>query len=186
MEFQLTVLFLAVVFCCVESERLVNKRVAPQWHIASRDGALKLGADSQIKGDHITTPLRELLKLRDGREILILSGGHGNEEGNNWVEVTNVRRPSERRTIRAPWHFDPDFWVDDVQQFMGRIGDEFQPIRSRLRIVDIAEMPLSTFLAMLLGDSHVILGFCFGWNDRAFRYYLGLRPVTSIVNPKRL
>lgn len=169
-------------------ERLVNRRVLPQWHIANRNGALKFGADSQINGNHIATPLRELLKIRgnDRREILILSGGYGNEVGNNWVEVINVLRPSERRTARAPWHYDPDFWVDDVQQYLGRIGDEFQPIRSRVRIVDIAEMSLDRFREILYSDSHVILGFCFGWNDRAFRYYLGLLPVTSKVNPPRL
>ncbi|CAG5059975.1 unnamed protein product [Parnassius apollo] len=178
--------FDGIVDPCVDSLR--GKRINPKWFIAHCNNALKFGADSQINSAHVDTPLKEIKKLRgDNRDIIILSGGHGNEIGNNWVKVTDMINPSTiPRIIRAPWHYDPDFWVEDVERFMGRLGDEFQPLRPRITIVDIAEMNVFRFRDIIRSNSHVILGFCFGRNDRAFRYYLNLSPVVSKVNPPRV
>ncbi|WP_083706131.1 hypothetical protein [Mycetohabitans endofungorum] len=34
-------------------------------------------------------------------------------------------------------------------------------------------------------QNHVVLGYCYGSNDQALRYYAGLSPVTSFIRKKR-
>ncbi len=100
---------------------LKNKRISPKWHIIEHNNALKFGADTQITSSDITIPIKHLSKIQeDQRSIIILSGGHGNEFGANWTRVRDSGPPGPLpHIIRSPWQHDPDFWVEDVERFVG-------------------------------------------------------------------
>lgn len=166
-------------------QKLNNKRIKPKWHMIEHNNALKFGADAQIRGSYIIDPINYLAGIEgDERKILILSGGHGDPHGSNWIRVNDsVRRPLPR-IIRDPSLHDPDFWIEDVERFLG--SQAYKSLRSRISVVDISRISVYKFAEHIHSDSHVILGFCFGRNDKALRYYLGLNSVISYKNPRLL
>ncbi len=127
------------------------------------------GSNRPVAGKNFNTPLNYFRRRTSvnavPREILIFSGSHGAPDGANWAS----------NGIRRSTLINSDFFLSDTATHGGAVG-------GRVRVVDLKGMTEVEFGRYLNNnDSHVILGFCFGINDQALRFYKNLAPVTSYV-----
>lgn len=154
------------------------------WHAVSPEGKTNkiFGADRVITGTHIEEPLRILEGIPDHRDVYILTGTHGQRYGHNWRLVENPPHFSESHSVaRAEGLPDVEFFVEDVGSYLRRNRDIARNLN--VHIVDMVNgLTFDQFEASIkAGDIDVILGYCFGRNDDALRYFLNLPPVISYV-----
>jgi len=148
----------------------------PFWYVVNHRGFYKLGADTTVRGSHVMEAVDRLKGLIDRNErIYILTGSHGERFGNNWLEV--MRNGREQIVKRADKLIDHKFMMEDVNNNIGNI------YRNRVELIDVGhpQFTYEEFKGYVEGNYHVILGFCYGRNDKAFRARLNLEPVTSYV-----
>ncbi|HBO4886816.1 TPA: hypothetical protein L4V39_002871 [Pseudomonas aeruginosa] len=157
------------------------------WHCVSDEatGQQIWGADVAITGDDISTPLKEIEALDDNKDIIVLSGSHGTFNGNNWRKGTGKRM--EELLERGFYYEDFDGVFDFIENFGGETEIRWfrgleGSLGGRVHVIDMEGMSVTRF-EQIINDknNHVILGYCFGRNDRLLRAIKKLPPVTSYI-----
>lgn len=141
------------------------------WDRISVDnGATIFASTTVIHEFHIAVAVQEALNLNEingqSRPILILSGIHGTQDGDNWVR--------EIRNARIVQVFRSDL---SHQRYVYEEEDTvlFSHITSNVIALDIRNIPATLFANILTErNAHIILAYCYSRNDVIVRYLFNL------------
>ncbi|OWO79597.1 hypothetical protein B5C26_20745 [Photorhabdus luminescens] len=139
------------------------------WHSISFAGKEIYGSDTPITASDLDHPIRmiESNPNYNGKPILILTASHGDRLGFNWDANINGGRRTDLHEIL--------FFNEDRDDRKGSYN-----ISKQVHIKDIRNSTYQDMQSYINSpDYNLILGYCFGRNDQALRFYTGAGPVTS-------
>lgn len=162
---------------CPNPPLAIRNARKPVWYDHVLNGFHKVGADSSIRANHVEAEFRRLDRIiPENEKIYILTGTHGDRFGSNWVEknTSNGNRVFEIN----PQYIEEKFMTRDATRDLQDYIDI-----GRLELIDIShpQFKFEDYIKYIEGEYHIILAYCYGRNDKAFRVYLDLPPVTSYV-----
>ncbi|AWK42195.1 MULTISPECIES: RHS repeat-associated core domain-containing protein [Photorhabdus] len=150
----------------VNARRSLNS--GENWHSeVGLNGRTIWGSDTKIRGLDIKYPLEQISRRPSNGDIVLLSGSHGVQNGDNWL-INGSRRGSLL-------HFP--FFKSDMTVYGGSWKGRTVHVRN---LATMSEIDFGTLLNN--GNSHIILGYCYGRNDQALRYHRNLLSVTSYIH----
>ncbi|MFW3165411.1 RHS repeat-associated core domain-containing protein [Pseudomonas syringae pv. syringae] len=163
--------------------------------INSETGAEVWFSPAGVRARHVEKVTGDIIKrhhaVNKKVKVTVLSGTHGNPLGNRGYQ--NYTHPE-----RGSWEFRsiPEHQQMEAPQFYQRdalmAGNYSGPI-AEVKVVDVANYHLipgtdiyrpmlsGEMAEILRGEDHVVVGFCFGANDRMVRDALGLPEVRTLV-----
>lgn len=137
----------------------------PQWHPIEHKGKMIYGADQEVNFRHVEGIVKSIQKdMSHGtivrKPIKVISGTHGRPHGINWNAA------GERIDVLL----NRNFFNQDLQM----------KIPGRVKVLSASTVNERHLTALLDSQhAHVVLGYCFGRNERALRELLHLPMVES-------
>ncbi|WP_238337516.1 RHS repeat-associated core domain-containing protein [Arsenophonus endosymbiont of Aphis craccivora] len=143
----------------------------PHYRIFDVDGALKFGSDTKVDRTSTDEILEFLLKnTNDDRNIVIVSGSHGEIRGNNWGKFKN-----SNEIVRNPALRDIHMLNEDKARYIKGLPEGLRPLNGRMEVIDIFDMNATSYSALLNDNSvHVIQAFCYSSLDEIYRQFFNL------------
>lgn len=154
----------------VENVDKTLEEYGTKWKHEKWEDAVKYCATTRVKNLYLEKRLAAMEKEEPEngvrKDILILSGIHGQPCGRNWVKY-----PNGTRTIN-PLLTEKQFYKEDKES-----AKKFPNLK--IRVKNISKMEYEEFKNLLTSDNDFILAFCYSRNDKGVQRILRIDPVKS-------